>query len=53
MIRSMTGYGTAAIESATARGSVTVKTVNHRFLDASVHLPRRLQALEADVKKAV
>jgi uncharacterized protein (TIGR00255 family) len=48
----MTGYGTAAIESATVRGAVTVKTVNHRFLDASVHLPRRLQALEADVKKA-
>ena len=52
MIRSMTGYGTAAIESAAVRGAVSVKTVNHRFLDTSVHLPRRLQALEADVKRA-
>lgn len=53
MIRSMTGYGTAAIDSAAVRGAVSVKTVNHRFLDTSVHLPRRLQALESDVKKAV
>jgi uncharacterized protein (TIGR00255 family) len=53
MIRSMTGYGTAAIDSAAMRGAVSVRTVNHRFLDMSIHLPRRLQGLEADVKKSV
>jgi uncharacterized protein (TIGR00255 family) len=53
MIRSMTGYGTASIESAAMRGAVSVRAVNHRFLDASVHLPRRLQAMEGDVKRSV
>jgi uncharacterized protein (TIGR00255 family) len=53
MIRSMTGYGTAALESGTMRGAVSVRAVNHRFLDTSVHLSRRLQSLEGDVKRAV
>ena len=49
----MTGFGTSAIAAAGVRGSVSVRSVNHRFLDTSVHLSRRLQALEADVKAAV
>jgi uncharacterized protein (TIGR00255 family) len=32
---------------------VSVRAVNHRFLDTSVHLSRRLQALEGDVKRSV
>jgi uncharacterized protein YicC (UPF0701 family) len=47
MIRSMTGYGSASLESEALRAVVTVKSLNHRFLDASAHLPRRLQPLEA------
>lgn len=53
MIRSMTGYGTASMASAAVRGAVSVRAVNHRFLDTSVHLSRRLQALEGDVKRSV
>lgn len=53
MIRSMTGYGTASHETATLSATATVKSVNHRFLDAAVHLPRRLSALESEVKRAV
>ena len=53
MIRSMTGYGAASIASTALRGAVSVRAVNHRFLDTSVHLSRRLQALEGDVKRAV
>jgi uncharacterized protein (TIGR00255 family) len=49
----MTGYGSAPIASATVRGAVSVRAVNHRYLDTSVHLPRRLQSMEADVKRAV
>jgi uncharacterized protein (TIGR00255 family) len=49
----MTGYGTAAIATPAARGAVSVRAVNHRFLDTSVHLPRRLQSLEGDVKGSV
>lgn len=49
----MTGYGTAAIESTAVRGAVSVRSVNHRFLDTSIHLSRRLSALEGDVKGSV
>jgi uncharacterized protein (TIGR00255 family) len=53
MIRSMTGYGTAAAESDALKAAVTVRSLNHRYLDVSVHLPRRLQALETDIKRVV
>jgi uncharacterized protein (TIGR00255 family) len=49
----MTGYGAVPIATAAARGAVSVRAVNHRFLDVSVHLPRRLAALEPEIKQAV
>jgi uncharacterized protein (TIGR00255 family) len=53
MIHSMTGYGSASLESEAVRASVTVKSLNHRFLDLSVHLSRRLQPLEREIKEHV
>ena len=53
MILSMTGYGSASLESEAVRASVTVKSLNHRFLDLSVHLSRRLASLEAEIKDLV
>jgi uncharacterized protein (TIGR00255 family) len=53
MIRSMTGYGHAAVETEALRAAVAVRSVNHRFLDLTVHLPRRLHLLEAEVKERV
>jgi uncharacterized protein (TIGR00255 family) len=52
-MRSMTGYGAAAVESDEFRASVTARSLNHRYLDLTVHTPRRLQALEPDVKRLV
>jgi len=52
-IRSMTGYGTAAREDGGFKASVTVRSLNHRYLDVSVHLSRRVLSLEPDVRKAV
>jgi uncharacterized protein (TIGR00255 family) len=49
----MTGYGAAATETDAVRAAVTVRSVNHRYLDVSVHLPRRLQAVEGDIKRLV
>jgi len=49
----MTGYGAAALESGAVRATVTAKSVNHRFLDLSVHLSRRLLSLEAEIKELV
>jgi uncharacterized protein (TIGR00255 family) len=53
VIRSMTGYGSASLETAGLRASVTVRSLNHRFLDVTMHLPRRLQPLEADLRERV
>ncbi len=53
MIRSMTGYGTAGVESESLRATVAARSLNHRFLDVSLHLPRRLQALETDFKERI
>jgi uncharacterized protein (TIGR00255 family) len=49
----MTGYGAAAAESDAFKASVTVRSVNHRYLDVSVHLSRRFLSLEADVRRTV
>jgi uncharacterized protein (TIGR00255 family) len=51
MIRSMTGYGSASSDGEGGRISVAVRALNHRFLDLSLHLPRRLQGLEPEVRK--
>lgn len=50
MIRSMTGYGAAEQEVEGGRLSAEVKTVNHRFLNANVSLPRSLSRHEATVR---
>lgn len=49
----MSGYGAAAVESPEFRASVTARSLNHRYLDLTVHTPRKLQAIEADVKRLV
>lgn len=53
MIQSMTGYGAASLETDALRASVTIRSLNHRFLELAVHLPRRLAALEPEVKALV
>ncbi|MBI3932150.1 MAG: YicC family protein [Acidobacteria bacterium] len=49
----MTGYGFASAESEALRAAVQVRSLNHRFLDLTVHLSRSLTALEKDVKALV
>ena len=53
MIRSMTGFGQAALEQGALRASVSVRSLNHRFFDLTLHLPQRLQALEAETRERV
>lgn len=53
MIRSMTGYGSAARDSPSLRATVTVRGLNHRFLELVLHLPRPLQPLEREIKDLV
>jgi uncharacterized protein (TIGR00255 family) len=49
----MTGFGSAGLENEAVRAAATVRSLNHRFLDVTVHVPRRLQALESAIKEAV
>ncbi|MBT9167604.1 MAG: hypothetical protein DDT19_00942 [Syntrophomonadaceae bacterium] len=54
MIRSMTGYGLAESRpDETIRFKVEIRSVNHRYLDVSIRLPRELQSLEDRVRKSV
>lgn len=50
MTRSMTGFGRAAAEQNGRTITVEIKSVNNRFLDCSVRLPRRWAALEDRIK---
>ena len=53
MIKSMTGYG-RAVESVNGREiTVELRSVNNRYLDCSVRLPRLLSFAEDAVKQAV
>ncbi len=53
MIKSMTGYG-RAVETVNGREyTVELRSVNNRYLDCSVRLPRLLSFAEETVKQAV
>ena len=53
MIKSMTGYGKGNISEYLRNYQVEIKSVNHRYLDISVKMPRVLSYLEEDVKKVI
>ena len=52
-VRSMTGYGCAAVSRDQREITAEIKTVNHRFLDLNIKLPRGLISLEDRVRKKV
>jgi len=51
VLKSMTGYGRAETESSGRVWTSEVKSVNNRFLDAKVKLPRNYSALEDRIRK--
>ena len=53
MLKSMTGYGEGAAESADWKVRVEVKTVNQRFLDIAFHTPKLLNAEEAHMRDRI
>lgn len=53
MIKSMTGFAAISKENEAAMTSVTVKSVNHRFLDVQWRLPQQLAAAEQSLKSIV
>jgi len=53
MIKSMTGYGKAMLTKEKREYQVEIKSVNHRYLDISIKMPRVLSYLEEEVKKQI
>ncbi len=53
MLRSMTGFGSGRASVAGEELTVEVKSVNHKFCEVKVRLPRELSALEPVLVKAV
>lgn len=53
MIRSMTGYGEAERDTPSGRLRLEVKTVNHRFFNASIKTPSGFDKYEKDISDAL
>lgn len=53
MIKSMTGYGKSTLSINSREYQVEIKTVNHKYLDTSIRMPRCLSSLEEDVRKEI
>jgi uncharacterized protein (TIGR00255 family) len=53
MIKSMTGYGKAELALEHEKIAVEMRSVNHRYGEISIKLPRTLICFENDVRKAV
>ncbi|WP_078547236.1 YicC/YloC family endoribonuclease [Litchfieldia alkalitelluris] len=53
MMISMTGYGRAKKEVGHLRVIAEVKSVNHRFCEIHVRIPRQLTVIEDKIKKAI
>ena len=52
-MKSMTGYGKSKLEINGRSYSVEIKSVNYRYCDISVRLPRNISFYENDVKKLI
>lgn len=53
MIKSMTGYGKSSLSINSREYQVEIKTVNHKYIDVNIKMPRIISYLEEDVRKLV
>ena len=53
MIKSMTGFGRGEVGDETRKIVVEIKSVNHRYLDLNVKLPRKLNAFEVEIRNFI
>lgn len=50
MVSSMTGFGRSEITEGQKKFTVEIKSVNNRYLDMSIKMPRMFNALEQDIR---
>ena len=53
MIKSMTGFGRGEVTENNRKFTVEIKAVNHRYLEVSVKLPKKLSAFEANIRNVM
>lgn len=53
MIKSMTGFGKSSLINENREYQIEIKSVNHKYLDITVKMPRILSYLEETIKKEI
>lgn len=53
MIKSMTGFGRCEVTDGQWKMTVEIKAVNHRYLDVSVKMPKKLSIFESSIRTAL
>ena len=53
MLKSMTGFGRGQYEDENFSVTVEMKTVNHRYNEVAIRLPRFLNPLEDKIRKTI
>ena len=50
MLKSMTGFGRCEVSNEKRKFTVEMKSVNHRYLDVSIKMPKKLNFFEAAIR---
>lgn len=50
MIKSMTGFGRSEVSEENRKFTVEIKTVNHRYLDVNIKMPKKLNFFESAIR---
>lgn len=53
MVKSMTGYGKSNLSINSREYQVEIKTVNHKYIDTNIKIPRVISYLEEDIRKLI
>ena len=53
MIKSMTGFGRCEISEADRKFTVEMKSVNHRYLDVNIKMPKKLNFFESAIRNVL
>ena len=50
MIKSMTGFGRCEYQQDSKKFTVELKSVNHRYLDVNIRMPKKLTLFETSIR---
>ena len=50
MVKSMTGFGRSEIATVERKITVELKSVNHRYCDISIKMPKKLNFFDASIR---